>query len=225
MVTNWKRNIMMGSAGLLAFAAVVSISHADTTIVDNLGDTTRAAKSLTQMGQGFTMPESGDDILSSVTLDLNFTGAASANVYLYTLSAPGSLPTGSALATLGTVSSAGAVNNYLVSLYELNYQLTLGASYAIVVDTSSTVTWNYTQDGAASGGTAADLKTPFYYNTTAWQYSNGGTYQQLSIITSSTSAQPTPEPSTLALASLGGIAGFLLFRRWSAPTPSARRRK
>lgn len=204
-------------AALLALTAFASVSHAEV-IVNNLPGSagtgtfpsySPANPDNTIYGQVFTMPNTTDTFLTSVSLSLNFTGTASASVYLYSASTTTGNPTEpvptNLLQTLGTVS--GSTANQTVSLTGLNYSLTSGSSYALVLGATSTtpapnVTWNFTLATGSSGGTAGTLAdNSYYYNNSYWRTAHPGEHEQMKIVTA------VPEPSAFILTAFFGKVG------------------
>lgn len=241
MIRERGRPLLLGAA-LLTLTTTLSISHADT-VVDNLpalgtrggfGQTGNG----TPVGQIFTMPDSGDDVLSSITLNLSYItdGTGDATVDLYNIAGDGGDDTVSTdwtfASTLGTVSvpgdSGGDVTYQQVSLNDLNYSLTLGDSYAIVVEGAANIMWSFNAGtDNASGGTAGPLpEHAFNAGGSGFNLNSGrgGGVQQMEIITQAP-VTPTPEPSTMALAGLGGVMSFFLFRRRSVSMPPVKRKK
>jgi len=164
-------------AVVLAFCAFTPASRADV-IVNNTGGVTFGDGSGAMYAQVFTMPASGEANLSSLTLTLDSvdSGSGSAEVYVY--NTDGTLPT-TVLYNLGSVSlsspSASSVNPSVDSL-------TLGGTYAIVVDLTGGIApaW-YDTSSSGSGGTAlSPLGGSYYLFGGTWD-SNGGGYFQMDL--------------------------------------------
>ena len=192
---------------LMAFCAFTPVSRADV-IVDNTGATTFTHLGGAPVAQVFTMPGYSGDI-SSLTLELCSAAGGTANVDLYNVS--GGVPTGSAT-LLGTV-TAGIGDKQVISVSSLNnVTLTAGDSYAIALDVSGPVSWDYTQSSAAGGdGTFGSI---FTYDGVNWNTYAGGTLQ-LGLQTT-----PVPEvPMTGAVMGFGALAvalGHTLRRKLSS---------
>lgn len=166
----------MGVA-VLALCALVSTSQAEI-IVDNTGgassSTVGDASSLAQV---FTMSSSSGG-LSSITLGLS--GSGSVNVSIYSTS--GNAPSAS-LYSLGSISVTSPT---LTIANPSLYSLTAGTAYAVVISSSSTVSWKYTSSTGSGTGTFGD----FYSGGGPWTVVGGsspgnalsGNYLQMDVV-------------------------------------------
>jgi hypothetical protein len=186
-------------AVLLALCAFTPASHADV-IINNTGDALAgyAFQSFDPLAQVFTM-SSASGTITSLTVDLRVYSAGSASIDLYstTLGVPNTL-----ISTLGTVSpaSTGGVVPVTLSLSS-NPLLTLGTSYAIVLETPTSGQIGLdTTATSSSGGDVPTTLGSLYYNNGTW--TSIGNYWQMNLQTT-----PVPEvPITGVVMGFGVLA-------------------
>jgi hypothetical protein len=200
---------------VLTLCAFTPVSRADV-VINNLGDSIAAHElnSGDPLAQVFTITASSAGDLSTLTLQLYSTAGGTANVYLYNTSSD--VPTGSAIATLGSV-TAGTSGSQQVAVDagggSVNpYNLTAG-TYAIVLGTGS-LAWDSTITTASgSGSLPSDM---LYYNGTSW-LSQDTAFGQMLLST-------VPEvPMTGMVMGFGGLAialGHTLRRKLHPATSS-----
>jgi len=188
-------------AVLLGLCAFTPVSRADV-IINNMppGETTLAPISGATVGQVFTMSSpNGSGTLSSLTLELYSTSGGIVNVDLY--NAPSGAPTGSAI-LLGTV-TAGTSGNQAIGVSSLNhYSLAVGTQYAIVLEQSGSVSWDFTSSTASLGyGTLGTIYTSVNSGVT-WGAYGGSGGMQMNLQTT-----PVPEvPMTGVVMGFGALA-------------------
>jgi hypothetical protein len=176
----------MGAA-LLALCAFTSVSRADVTIIDNLADSTdlHALEAGNPLAQVFTVSADSGNI-SSLTLGLYIYsvgggGSATATIDLYSATSGGA-PFGSALATLGTVSTTSSGSQQLAVNPVDAYSLTAG-TYAIVLETptAGSIGLDATLQTSDSGGTATSPLGGIYYYDGSWTSADSGFYGQMTL--------------------------------------------
>ena len=161
---------------LLALLAFTSILRADVVTLNNTGGSSDGSTIGTSGGwiaEQFQTGVGGD--LTGLALQLNFTAASSANVYITS-----DLST---FTLVGTVSSGTVGNNQIISLSLLtNPYLAAGTSYLIALEPSNaSVAWDYTRN-SASGGDGVFQGNVYSQNSGVnWNGYDQGAYMQMNL--------------------------------------------
>ena len=167
-------------AAVLAFCVFTPVLRADV-VVDNIGTPVGTFGGNYRYAQVFTMSATGGSI-SSLALELDVLATGSpANVYLYSVNGSGA-PTGPGT-LLGTVNPGSTGNGQSIVVGSL-YSATLaaGVSYAIALNTSSAINWNFVTS-SSSGGNGSLLKS-YSSNDGGVSWNTGiSLYSQMDLVT------------------------------------------
>ena len=206
-----KLNKLQMSLAVAGLMALFSVARAQVTLVSDTSD--NLAASFPDGGRGNDLAETfstgpAGGTIAQIILGLNFTGVTHTGIYLYATSgAPASYET----LQIGTVSTTDnvATNSFGQTLYrvELNAgavaanPLAAGTDYALSVggQGAGALSWDSIAIGSASTGTGSFL-SGYYYSSGNW------TPESTQMPGMEVDVQPVPEPSTLALFIVGGIA-------------------
>ena len=218
-----KLNQFVPATIFAALGLFVPLSQAQTTVLDNTslssigGSTTLASYQsgvgprpprITEMTSGFTTGSS-DSVLDSITLDLSTGSGSGFTLSLYADNGS-SLP-GSLLETLtGNASpTAGGLVTYTSSGTALAANTTYWWVASVAAPTAgnfSTVTTGDSAGTSPEGWTFAST----YQGNGSGSWNNIGSTAQFSV---AATIDAVPEPSTLALAGMGGLGLLMMFRR------------
>ena len=204
----WLTSVNVGAIFLAAFGFGMTASAG--IIVGNLGQTTVGSYNANVYIEE-TFTPSQNTTLGSVTLNLNYSAAASGTVNLYELTGGLTLVGG-----LGTVSSSssGTANDTIGGLSAV---LVSGNEYIVqLVSTTSDITWNYTSGNSTASGSTGAFDTLFYNRASNSDHSD----------TFKMELDAVPEiPQTGLVMGLGALAICGLDRlrrnRPAAPLPAA----
>jgi len=202
--------LLTASLGLVAAPGV----WAQTTIYDNLSYATSAGASVWGSGSTTGMMADSFSTLSTdsslTTVDLllrryasSETGSTTIGLYADNSTSPGTL-----LAVLGTINDTTlSYGSYTEYSYNSTFSLASDTRYwiGITAPTADIVSWAEAND-ASGVGTSGEY---FYWNSPPVAPNSEGPFG-LSV---SVTPEATPEPSTLALASLGGLGILWQLRR------------
>jgi hypothetical protein len=166
-------------------------------------------------GQTITAPLTGS-VLTDFSFELNVPATCTFKAYVYAWN--GIEASGGALYTSQVLSTAGTGYEQ-VTINTGNLNLTPGGNYVLFLSASELLTssgvggWGTPNGDFYSGGQFVYLNNgtvPSQWTTTSWNQNYFGTGDLA--FTADFTVTPAPEPSTLALAGLGGL-GMIMFRK------------